>query len=259
MSEILRMICVAAVSMICAIGLSAQYVNAYQQGTIWEYDLYPDSDPLIVYVSRCFFDGEISVGGQSYLKLYEEVTENNSPDSMFKEYLGGIRCEDGRIFYLPPEYNRDFLIFDFNLHEGDIISIYPGIWGYYNEEVPAQRTIQCIKEDVMSLGGMTYPVLEVKEIDAGYKAGINKWIKGIGTNSGLLTNLYTEMGGSGMYLRKVTVNGEVIYETASAGVNEVQDMDKENILKEAFNLDGTMHREGQRGICIGSDGKKEIR
>lgn len=218
MAEMLRLPCIAGIiimEMICAGEMSAQYVNAYQEGTVWELDGLSDADPGIAIAGRYFFDGEIFLNGLRYLKLYRESWRVSSPEAIAKSYSGGIRYEEGRVFYLPPEYDRDFLIFDFNLREGDEISLYPGEWGYYDGKIPKEISVRCVSEDVRPEFGKDCRVLGIKEVMDGYDLGVNEWIVGVGTNSGPLCNLYTGLGGNSLSLYKVTVDGEVLFNTVS--------------------------------------------
>lgn len=262
MAHIMRVLCMAIiiiVEMICADESSAQYINAYQSGTVWEFDGLSDADPGVRLASRCFFDGEISSGDQSYMMMYKESWDVANPAAHSKSYQGAVRFEDGRVYYLPAGYCKEFLIFAFNIKEGDEIIVYPGIWGYYDGAVPNAVTVECVSEAVESDYASEYSVLRVKELVEGYDPGINEWIKGIGSKAGPLDNLYSLSGGGSLSLCKVTLNGQVIYDVGSSEVRDLKPEESECLPGNCYNLDGTVNKDSRKGICITSDGKKIVK
>lgn len=262
MAEMLRLLCIAGIiilEMICAGESSAQYINAYQPGTVWEFDGLSDADPGVRLAARCFFDGEIFSGDQSYMMMYEESWDVAKPAALYKSYQGAVRFEDGRVYYLPAGYCKEFLIFDFNIKEGDEITVYPGIWGYYDGAVPNAVTVECVSEAVESDYASEYSVLRVKELVEGFDPGTNEWIKGIGSKSGPLDNLYSLSGGGCLSLNKVTVNGQVIYDVGSSEVRDLKPEKLECLSGHCYNLDGTVNKDSQKGICITSCGKKIVK
>jgi hypothetical protein len=76
----------------------------------------------IVENTRFFFNGDTSIGGLKFFKLYKTGVAHYDKPYYFKDlYVGALRDSDDKIFYIKKNNTIEILLFDFNLNVGDTV------------------------------------------------------------------------------------------------------------------------------------------
>ncbi|MFZ4457088.1 MAG: T9SS type A sorting domain-containing protein [Bacteroidales bacterium] len=115
------------------------------------------------------------------LKRYKKIYAVDSPSA---NYLGGLREENRKWFFLPVGKTKESLLYDFSLNVGDTISV--------NLDHPfdaGRVTFQVVKVDSVYLNGMfrkRIAVGEYNQFSLPYVS--NSWIEGVGSEQGLFYN-----------------------------------------------------------------------
>lgn len=246
---------------LCAAGTApvmADAINAYQEGAVWEYEGMLDSDPGVSFESKCYFDGIMTMDDKEYLQLYEEVKIHAAGFQDSKDYVGALRCDNGKVFYLPEGCSKEYLLFDFNMQVGDEVTVYPGDWGGYKQhKEPTPYIVKCTARHMGTTLAGEYEMMETTTVMDGMPE-VNEWIVGIGSTISPITNIYATLGGLSGELVKVTVGDDVVYKIATSGIDNAVD---DAGLKESgkcYNMDGTIHKPGQKGLYIDEQGRKTI-
>lgn len=180
-------------------------VNAYVDGAVWDgvgESVFPTDEK---YKVDYFIRGDTVNGDLTYLKLYESI---GNVYSNCVEYLGALRSRNDKVYYLPKEYETEFIIFDFDIMPGERFQVYPGVHGYYGDE-PEPLSMMCLSREKMVLCGIEYEkfyVVDTRYYDRNqveHNTGI--WIKGIGSFQGPIANNYMDMGGNNSEINRVIV------------------------------------------------------
>lgn len=232
------------------------------EGTVWELatlgDLTIDSEGHlhsdVTYIKE-WIEGTEEIGGHTYMKVWKANSRN---DYQFKRTYY-IRTEQEKVYQLNPENLEEHLLFDFSLtqeQEIDLTFMFDGFIGntgqatcvsendeLYNEQIFKTIDIKFSMEDEDPIVSELFPTF--------------KWIKGIGSESGILDNyLSPELGGS--TLLRVLHNGEVVYKPAAPSKVEQIAIESMSVKDgKRYHIDGREFNDGDTGICI-QNGKKTI-
>lgn len=178
-------------------------------------------------------------------------------------------------------------IYDFDLQPGDLVALSIGDVYYGRDDCYYLQWVRCIDRREVEVGGSTYEEIEVWYIGPVARDGFEDdpnvvtyeeavaaelpespykhtdvWIDGIGQKYGLLhcTPWSDYVGGAYTLYSVQTANDDFIYKDTSInlpeqGVEGLTDDNTDN--SKIYHLDGTIAKEGEKGIFI-RNGKKYI-
>ncbi|MBD5194271.1 MAG: hypothetical protein HDS87_00865 [Bacteroidales bacterium] len=200
--------------------------NAYVEGSVWEITSVIDDRLHVVRDEKDYFDGTRVLNGHTYLDMYSTGslwnTKGEELDSSFSSvrpeepiYQGAVRTEDGKVYFVPPNYEKEFLLFDFNLKESEETEVYPFLHPYENGE-PDPVRIRCVRSTEFIVGNDVVKILEVGDMRYQSDVWLNTWICGLGSAVGPLENLYAWYCGGGGTVNRITVNGKEVYRYSPA-------------------------------------------
>lgn len=226
----------------------AEYVNAYVDGTVWECEGGDLGSPSST--SYYFTEGTTEIDNKEYLNFYAKYSSDSE-----KTLEGYLRYDNGLVYYCNPTQDEKGVIFDFNLKEGDSATIGRVSGNYGHVEV---EEVVCIDDYISSAYGdnLEYMEIQQKKYISSPNRYSNIWIRGIGSKCGPIDSIYNDILGGSMVIRKVTVNGKVIYDDG-LGIT-LPDEEKQIRIGDKVNLDGSRHIDGQKGIYIDRSGRKVI-
>ena len=71
---------------------------------------------------KYFVNGDTLIGSTNYFKLYKTgIIYLNEPVKIENKYMGAIRDEDNKFYFIANNKNSEELIYNFNLIEGDYV------------------------------------------------------------------------------------------------------------------------------------------
>lgn len=195
-----------------------------------------------------------------------------SNEGQEKTLYAYVRSEDGKVYARSINNDpREFLMYDFNLQPGDLVSVYLclGIDSpYKNLDKIHPYIVHCVNRYKITSNGHSFEVIEFDEHcegmaddwDCNYLTG--QWIVGVGSDAGPFYNIYLQLAGGGSMLDKVTISDDLVYSNEDvqidpANVNQLMDSEESAEYGPSYNIDGTLHSEGQKGLYI-RNGKKFI-
>ncbi|MBD5304948.1 MAG: hypothetical protein HDS12_01455 [Bacteroides sp.] len=247
-----------------------EFTNYICEGTRWEmfyteakYDNETHTNTFTDKRMRLWLEESIIINGDSYMTLMRAYETDNYENSYPIAY---IRYDNGKVyerFSKKPEA-EEILLYDFNLDVNDSCVL------YYDETFP-ELTAECSAISEITNEGGVFEVMEmnftgelyispenggdgfVSDPKFDYK-GKMKWIKGLGSINGILSNI-----GKLWKLDAIYHDDILIYKPTNEelGVSEIPNAEVSRQTK-AYHLDGTPFREGDKGICI-ENGKKIIK
>ncbi len=112
---------------------------------------------------------------------------------------------------MPKDRKWELLIFDYGIKPGDTIKIFSTCRGYYTDEYPTPMEIKCLGKSSMESCGNTYEVITIAEVIRGKVMDTGKWIKGIGSIVGPITNDYMQCAGGGSSANELMVDGKIVW------------------------------------------------
>ncbi len=202
-------------------------LNAYVPGTVWEYAVEIDQPPFITIKRKeiWYISGSFSEEGKTYMKLYQQTTtldflnevkgsvRSGKPIDYLSAstlYYGGVRNENGKLYYKSPHYPNELLMFDFSAHQGDTIVVTDISGTFYQpwtKEVPVW-----VKEISPSgFNGVEIMKVNTPPFDNTYS---ECWFRGIGSPESPVSSIYANyIGNGGSKLVKVTMCGKTVYES----------------------------------------------
>lgn len=160
------------------------FVNDYP--VIWNYS-----------VQQYEFGTDTSVGIENYHSLMRN-------DQFSTLYAGAIRKDSQeRVYFVPPDSSKEFLLYDFSAQVGDTLTVWSSAFTCYgiNEVIVAQT-------DVVNDDGTDFFRFLLSTPQFGPN-GV--WIKGVGSEGGLLESYYTPSVSGITFLQCLTVNSIPIY------------------------------------------------
>jgi type IX secretion system substrate protein len=174
-----------------------------------------------------FLNGDTLIGAFVYKKIYQTgngvehivgpyncppwCTSNDQYYYYNNIYSGSFRQDTAqrKIFFIPPGFTQDTLLYDFNLNVGDTL---PPSWTNY---YPSNYVISI---DSILVGGFYHKRFQLSSSAFPNEVAI---IEGIGNSLGLLSPLYSNINVSNFYnmLLCVTVNSIPVYPDTSTVCN----------------------------------------
>lgn len=240
-------------------------------GTVWESvalvlkqghdpDAESISDIFETIIIKSWIDGTEEIGGTAYMKVWTSTSRYNYDNAWIKY----IRTDGERVYLLTQEGETagEHLLYDFSLQPGDEIEIDPIFSGEIMQNTPS--SVRCMNTNEETSENSTYKTCKLGVYIDGKSAEpiLNpiKWIRGIGSETGLLDNIQSpESGGS--RLMNVYHNGELIYKYSkpdSSGIGStLTDSTPYKGNHKKYHLDGSEFREGDSGIYI-QNGRKVL-
>ncbi len=128
--------------------------------------------PMLHYIAVC---GDTLLDDTHWSKVFD-VQVDSSLQITGSTYLGAIRSDEMRAWFIPSDSNQALLLYDFSLQAGDSIELH---FPYFE---PSVRKVD--STGTIVLGGKTRKVIYFDTPMWGY--GLESWIEGIGSNLGLL-------------------------------------------------------------------------
>lgn len=236
------------------------------EGTVWEsarliYNFEADSldDIFITEMMKDWIEETESINGVTYMKVFRASDKDNYQKTTV-EY---IRTEGEKVYMLldkDSDAPYEVLLFDYSLSDGEVSELGPIVYGCIMPDTPA--SVNCVDSDNVIFEDNSFKTMTMDVLLNGQHSLICeypiKWIRGIGSESGLLDNIFSpESGGS--RLLNVYHNGELVYNyTASLSGIEETPFEPHNTKEgKKYHIDGTVFRDGDKGICI-QNGRKTI-
>ena len=164
---------------------SLNAVNIVEEGKTWimkyhnaeAMDLYPD------YEYKYFIEGDTLINGKEYKKLYSFNVDNQR----VKTYVMALREEYNKVFFLPTNSTKEYLLYDFGLAVGSTVMV-SNVYQTENSEI----SIKVIDDRVLNINGVERRLMKVCRIltvdNETYTFPAGWWIEGIGSELGLLNN-----------------------------------------------------------------------
>lgn len=232
------------------------------EGTVWELatlsEFTIDSEGHlhydVIYVKE-WIEGTEEIGGHTYMKVWKANSRN---DYQFKRTYY-IRTEQEKVYQLNPENLEEHLLFDFSLtqeQEIDLTFLFDGFIGNMGQATCVSENDELYNEQIFKTIDIKFSIEDEDPIVSELLPTF-KWIKGIGSESGILDNyLSPELGGS--TLLRVLHNGEVVYRPAASSAVEQIAIESTSAKEgKRYHIDGREFNDGDTGICI-QNGKKTI-
>lgn len=136
-----------------------------------------------------------------------------------------IKVNDNRVYFYDEKSDNWLLMYDFNLKEGDSISVYTPVFDLNNDKIECTY-LKCVREETYEDDGTPWPALILEGyLDSNYETcyGEGVWLIGLGAINGLLENCrYNNLDGIGSKLYEVVCDNEVIYKSGTTSVSEVE-------------------------------------
>lgn len=151
-----------------AVGLQAQ--SLVTDGNRWNVSTYLNFGPTETYIY--LLSGDTLLGNQTYLKLYYTRNANLSGTVL----IGLMREESKRVYFLSFCDNSEYLLYDFNMKEGDTQTLYGLPFPY---ECPVANEMQCTQIETANYFGRDYRQFH-------FDFGDPVWIEEIGSTEELL-------------------------------------------------------------------------
>ena len=209
-------ICFIPIFLIFIISLQAkEYIPLLEDGKTWQVcEIFGfANDPYEISYSKDLFDLTLSkdtiVNGYTYYQIYYQ----REPYALLREDI-----ENQRVYIVPSQYdgpglyNDEFLMYDFNVHEGDTVHICyaPSVYDTYTREFVTTSTYEENGRKIIELVSTN----EINKISL-------KWIEGIGTMGGLVFVEFDNasncgLGGCFHQLMCVSAHDSILYITQAA-------------------------------------------
>jgi hypothetical protein len=183
-------------------GLSIQAQNPsrfpIQPTSTWRVDSI-DAMWKIVENTRYFINGDTSIDNKSYFKLYKSgVILFDTPYYYKDSYVGALRDDDNKIYFIKRKKEVETMLFDFNLKTGDTIQSFIG------------KGKKIISVDTIQNGRRAFYY-------AKDHYNLSYYIEGIGSNGGLFSAgssyVFIHSGEMANYLICYSENGELVYQS----------------------------------------------
>ncbi|MBD5223066.1 MAG: hypothetical protein HDS71_03295 [Bacteroidales bacterium] len=209
----LELITLLMTLMCCSCDTGAQTINAFVEGAVWEMGGGSGWDPKIYIKENYYIEGKETINDIEYLKMYRSSSSEDSRTNEIKvsdkHYIGCVRNEAGKIFFIPRDYKEELLIFDFNLNPSDKVEIYP--YAGSNKTLESE-SLTCVYTEEYIVGDSKVKLLYLSSDGGTEYYKLNEWISCIGTGAGPLKPIYADTGGIYTSVKRVTINGRVVYQ-----------------------------------------------
>ena len=136
----------------------------------------------------CTANADTIIGGETYAII--QLCEG--------WYKGALRDEDGKVYFVPKDSTEEFLLYDFTVMPGDVVT------GVYTDEGITEGLDDLTVESVstVEVGGISRRVIQFDG---------EQWIEGIGCTKGLFKDIYTEASEYGRALYCMSANDTTFY------------------------------------------------
>jgi hypothetical protein len=189
------------------ISKSQDYIPFPLDSTIW-FSSFTQCDELynncfVTETGHYYTNGDTLINGHSMSK----ITANSYAGPTFwneiplTDYVGAIREDSTRVYFVPWYQEQEMLLFDFSLEIGDEVQVFAGGW-----------EPNLLVEDVTyeDFNGITRKVIHFSD---------GRWIEGIGSDRGLLMEITPNVSGYFTYQECVKVGNEVIFDHEEGELN----------------------------------------
>lgn len=171
---------------------------------------------------------------REYYRFYLKVDDSDDSGSVFnliEESAKGdltticlIKEEDNRIYFFDDNFTSQwYLLYDFNLKEGDCVCAYTPDLSVHPYHSPTVTYVKCVGEELYEHDSTPWPALRLEEYgDADYTdlLGEGVWLKGLGSPHGLIENCgFDYMAGLGSKLYEVVSDDDVVYKAYVASAS----------------------------------------
>lgn len=235
--------------------------NYICEGTLWvtsylDFGETLSFDDLKIFTSKKWIEGSEEINGRTYMKVWSASEKHD----FMTEGPNYIRTEGERVYMLKPQNHEEKLLFDFSLSPGDFVDI-DIVYGGAMSEYGDIYSMECVDKIIEENSGNMFHVISFNAhkngelLDPSFFGKI-KWIKGIGSNAGLLDNFISPEEG-GFTLTSVYHDGKLIYASDLSSINDIRINNIESANSPKYHLDGTPYVNGESGIFI-KNGKKYI-
>lgn len=242
---------------------TSEFADFICEGTVWEGASISEPDKPY---NEQFVTGKDWIEGTEVINSKEYMVVWSNRKSPILETTGKayIRKSGDKIYAIVPERLDigEFLLYDFSLAPGDVVVTMPysggpgfPYVGYFN--------FYCDETEVINSYGMDFKSLAINVEKNRENLIYSKvrWIKGIGSEHGLLRN-YKERSDPdrGYRIFKVYHNGELVYSVPDPYSLSVDRVIGDECLRgdgRIYDLSGREVREGSKGILV-RNGKKII-
>lgn len=160
-------------------GSSEELTHAVKwYGVQWCYSPWtPEISPVIASITY-FIEGDTTINAIKYCKLF--LTNEN--ENITHAYQGAVReSVDGKqVYYVPNESSNEYLLYDFNVQQGDVVYVYTGF-----SDNSCEMDAQLYPDKTIT---PAWTVLEVQTLDGRKHVRLQdettttiEWIEGVGT------------------------------------------------------------------------------
>lgn len=215
MRKLVRMMVLSVVAMAFAPSLGATY---FKEGSVWKTYRIGTTEPNME---------------REYYRFYLKVDDSDDSGSVFnliEESAKGdlaticlIKEEDNRIYFFDNFTSQWYLLYDFNLKEGDCVCAYTPDLSEPQYQGPTETYVKCVGEELYEHDSTPWPALKLEEYgDADYTdlLGEGVWLKGLGSPHGLIENCgFDYMAGMGSKLYEVVSDDDVVYKAYVASAS----------------------------------------
>lgn len=272
-----RIILLVTLAVACVCGVSAKYL---EKG-MTQYSYVKNSrfgEPVSEFSTRLVWEDDTIVGGETYYKVvyYEDFKRlgDNLEEKSAPKLMALMREDDGKIYCIKDMANgatTGYVIYDFDIQPGEEVSFCDAGWLFRPAEYMNDffKTAELVAERKVKSAGKELDAVEIQETYwATFQPEKRKnpytyiWIKGAGFMYGdLLTNefIYGTADPDVVVDHSIKVlyaaDGSVICDYGdielveeTAGVSQVDVETVGDGVK--YNIDGTVHQQGQKGMYI---------
>lgn len=245
-------------------GNNVNDVNYICEGTVWESaalvlvkndEAQSILDLFQIIHIRTWAEGTETINGRNYLNIYSGVETNDYQDPE----IFHIRTESDKVIILNEKDPNDIteeILYDFSIGIGEEIEIPCILGGGKTDGTSTVKLLEINQEVSENISFETY-IMDIS-LDGYRDENILKpikWIKGIGSNAGLLSNVIGPESG-GDRLLSVHHNGELVYEyTGSSDIRQILDSKSNSANGKKYHIDGSEFHDGDTGIYI-QNGRK---
>ena len=197
----------------------------FQPGIEWNVllisDLMPGAPRFDEYV---YINERIEMDGYDCMIMSWIINRQPEGETVEKNSIY-LRTEGEKVYfkYIDQEDDNWYLMYDFGLKEGEGCYIYSPYYGYSSHQ-PFKVYLRCasVTENNAEFDGWdTMLMEEYTDENMQYGPYYGTWLKGLGSDRGVLRNNGYSLIGGGSVLLDATFEGEVIYHREFAGIDEI--------------------------------------
>lgn len=199
------------------IPLLAMGENLFQEGSIWHVRYTGTHRPDPVYTDTEFrAEGDTTINGSEALKISSAIIGNGAPATPAVY----VKSENGRILFWDKNTRDWYLMYDFNLKEGDGCTVY-SIPLNDNIKSPEPTYVKCIQTGPNPYYGNIPQIAlhEFTDSSLSNYIGEGEWLVGIGSTKGVIENNRFEiLDGRTSHLTHASYYDNIICQYAPSGI-----------------------------------------